>query len=98
MLSPMPWCIVIAARRCDTGLRLILMHAKWGQSKRQFQAANILWWWEKVEEILRACKARSCWEVPWGFPDPIARGVLKEIDVDYQKARQKAKKAERRAI
>ena len=44
---------------CDNGLIVIHLHPKWANSKRQIQAAFILFWWDIIENTLDHSPARS---------------------------------------
>ena len=78
---------------CDTGLRVVHMPKKWANERRRMQAAHILFWWNQIEAALSNSAPRQCYKVPWSFTD----SSLGPIKLDFENARRKIKKAERRA-
>jgi hypothetical protein len=78
---------------CESSLRLIVLPSKWANSARNMQAAHIMFWWPKIQGIIAISAPRKCWKVPWGFSES---DTIQPITVDFEDARRKIKKAERR--
>lgn len=79
---------------CDNGLIVIHLHPKWANSKRQIQAAVILYWWDIIENTIDHSPARRCWRVPFSFA--IKNRSLVNIGLDYERARKKTTRAKQR--
>ena len=78
---------------CDSGLRLVILPDKWACAKRNLQASHVMLWWPRIQETIAASLPRKCWKVPWGFSE---RDPLLPLTVDFEDARRKIKKADRR--
>ncbi|MGM0583380.1 MAG: hypothetical protein ACQEUZ_01850 [Pseudomonadota bacterium] len=78
----------------ETGLRVIHLPHNWGQAKGYLQAAHILQWWPRIEEVLKAMKARECFRPDWNMSE---RGKLKKVSINFQKAQKQRKRDRKRA-
>jgi len=77
-----------------TGVKVIHLPAAWANSKAALQAAHILLWWDRIERKLSEMNQRECWRPPWNLN---VSGELRKIDVDFQEAQKKLRKANRRS-
>lgn len=77
---------------CQAGVVGIFLHHGWANSPAHMQVAHLLFWWERIEELIRAASPRTCWRVPFSF----GKDTIKQLNVDFGKARQKAKKRGKR--
>ena len=77
----------------ELGLIVVQLPARWANSRRRLQAAHILYWWECIEQAVKLAKPRDFLRVPWGFPE---RPELTRFKVNYDQARKKVRKSERR--
>jgi len=78
----------------DAGLMIIYLPRKWANASGRLQASHILAWWGRIEDVVRKGKARECWRPEWNVQED---RKLTRITVDYEKARKKLKKANRRS-
>ena len=78
----------------DTGIKIIHLPAKWQNADGRLQAAHLLLWWRRIEETLSTMKQRECYYPPWNLTET---GRLNKIDIDFQRANKKIKKANRRS-
>ncbi len=60
----------------------IFLSSQWAESKRNIQAASIIWWWPKIERTISAAKPRQCFKVPFDF----IGDYLEEIQIDFARA------------
>lgn len=74
----------------NTGMKVIHLPPKWGNAKCGLQAAHILLWWGRIEKCLMAMAERECYRPPW---DVSEAAKLSRINVDFQAAHRKLKKA-----
>ncbi|MBD9507939.1 hypothetical protein IB265_14215 [Ensifer sp. ENS10] len=51
----------------DLGIVGIYLPAEWGNARRQYQAAHILYWWPRIEAVIEASEPGAAWIVPKGF-------------------------------
>lgn len=77
----------------NTGIRVIHLPPKWGQSSGDLQAAFILLWWRRIEKTLTAMNARECYRPPWNIKTD---GELKRVPIDFQNAQKKLKRSKKR--
>lgn len=78
----------------DAGVRLVILPHQWARAGRHLQIAFLFLWWPSIERTIETCKPRQCFKVPWTWtPTP---GELTEHKLDFQTARKKAQKADRR--
>ena len=69
----------------ESGLIAIFLSSKWAEAKRHEQAANIIWWWPRIESTIASARPKQCFRVPIHF----GAGTLEEIRVDYVKSASK---------
>ena len=67
-------------------MKVIHLPPKWGNAKRQLQAAHILLWWGRIEKCLVSMGKRECYRPPW---DAIENAKLVKVHVDFQAAHRK---------
>jgi PIN like domain len=65
-----------------SGLICVILSKQWSQSQLHEQAANLLFWWPRIEAALNASKAGDCWPVPFAFD----RSTLTQKTIDYTSA------------
>ena len=61
----------------ESGLVSIILADAWVQSKKYEQAANLIFWWPKIEAVLENAKPGDCWRIPFKFD--------KKLDLQYKK-------------
>ena len=67
----------------ETGLVCFVLSKAWTQARRHEQAANILFWWPRIELALEQSKPGDCWPVPNKFD---ASMLVRKV-IDYDKAK-----------
>lgn len=72
----------------ETGLVCIVLSKAWTQAKRHEQAANIIYWWPRIEAVIETSKPGDCWPVPFEF----SKSVMSLKKIDYEKASKAARK------
>ena len=77
----------------DTGLKVIHLRSQWANSRFTLQAAFLLLWWDRIYDTLSTCDKRELYQVPWQFG---LEANLVRKPLDFQNARKKVKKANRR--
>ena len=65
----------------DAGLISIILSSSWAREKKHIQAANLLFWWPKIEAALIEAAPRDCLRVPYAF-DKTGQIEKKIIDFD----------------
>lgn len=75
----------------QTGLRLVVLDAKWVRQKRHLQISYLFYWWPHIEAVLAGARPGSCFKVPWGWGDPT--GAIKPAAVDLDRAYKALKRA-----
>lgn len=60
----------------------IFLPAKWAEARGHAQAAHILWWWPRIEAIIKISKPKQCWRVPYEFGE----AHIEEITINYEQA------------
>lgn len=78
---------------CDAGVIGIFLHHKWAASPGHIQASHILYWWRDIETLVKEQAARTCWRIPFQFPD---KPKFKKLSPEYDKQRKKLRKQARR--
>lgn len=73
----------------NTGLRVILLPKKWGNSSGAMQAAFMLQWWKRIEVALEDMKPRECLTPRWNISQT---GEIKKVTLPFQKAHKALKK------
>ena len=76
----------------DTGLKIIHLPSKWGNAKAHLQAAHLLQWWNRIENMISNMKPSECYRPEWNIRES---GELKRVKIDFQKAQKKEKRAAR---
>lgn len=71
---------LVAIRDC--GLICVVLSETWTHAKKGWQAANVIFWWGRVEAAVRESQPGDCWLVPAGFE----RGTLEKKTISYDKA------------
>ena len=77
----------------NTGVKVIHLPAKWAGAEGRLQAAHLLLWWARIESTLGAMKRRECYRPPWNLHET---GEMQKVDIDFQSAGKKLKKADRK--
>jgi len=65
----------------DSEIVGIFMTSQWAESPGPDQAAQVIFWWRRIEAIIAGAKPGDCWLVPYGFT-----GEIKAIPINYEKA------------
>ena len=78
----------------DTGMKLIQLPPKWANSRIALQAAHILLWWLRVENVLERMNDKECYKIPWNLTES---GSLKKVPIDFAKAHRKYKRSNRKS-
>lgn len=78
----------------NTGVKVIHLPAKWAGAEGRLQAAHLLLWWARIETTLASMKPRECYRPPWNLHET---GEMQKVDIDFQSANKKLKKATRKA-
>lgn len=78
----------------NTGVKVIHLPPKWAGAEGRLQAAHLLLWWARIETTLKAMKPRECYRPPWNLQES---GEMQKVDIDFQSASKKLKKAGRKA-
>lgn len=60
----------------------VFLSPQWAEAKRNVQAANIIWWWPKIEKAISTAAPKQCFRVPPDF----RAGDLEELRIDFEKA------------
>jgi hypothetical protein len=68
----------------DTGLVSVVLSWQWTQAKRHEQAANIIYWWPKIQTAIESSVSGDCWPVPFLFD----KSELNRKVIAYDKAAQ----------
>ena len=72
----------------DTGLISVVLSKDWTKAKRHEQAANIIFWWPRLEQALENSGPGDCWPLPFSFDQqPLNKKVI-----NYEKAAEALKK------
>lgn len=66
----------------STGLICVVLSKQWTQAKRHEQAANIIYWWPKVQSAIELSEAGDCWPIPFAFD----KSNLVKKAIDYNAA------------
>ena len=74
------------------GLRVIHLPRKWAQATGRIQAANLLLWWERIEEALEEMPPGDCRRPTWSERDS---GPLKPVVLNLPRVRRQHRKAGR---
>jgi len=74
----------------DTGLKVIHLPGKWGNSSGDIQAAFMLMWWSRIEKCLETMKPRECFQPPWNIR---MDGDLRKVKLDFHRAEKRLKKS-----
>jgi hypothetical protein len=67
----------------DAGLVGVFLSPQWAEAKRHAQAANLLWWWPRIEAAFKTSQPGQCWRVPYEFGEG---AKLVDITPNYAKA------------
>ena len=78
----------------STGVKVIHLPARWASAEGRLQAAHVLLWWARIEAKLNAMKPRECYRAPWNIQET---GEMQKVDIDFQTANKKLKRATKRA-
>lgn len=78
----------------STGAKVIHLPAKWGQARGALQASHILMWWARIEDCLLSMKGRQCFRPPFNITET---GALQRVQIDFQAAQKKMKKAAKKS-
>ena len=73
----------------STGLICIVLSKQWTQAKRHEQAANIIYWWPKIQSAIEVSEAGDCWPIPFIFD----RSDLAKKVIDYGAAARGSKES-----
>ena len=61
----------------DTGLTTFVLHKDWTHARKHEQAANILYWWPRIEEAAKTSNPGDCWPIPFAFDKtPLAKKTI----------------------
>lgn len=75
-----------------TGLRLIHLPSGWAGASRAIQAGHLLSWWPRIEAQIIDMRPRECYTTPF----QASSSALRRVQIDFQSANKKARKAARR--
>jgi hypothetical protein len=60
-----------------TGLISFVLDWRWTQVRKHEQAANIIFWWPRIEAAAEASSPGDCWPVPFAFDSsPLEKKII----------------------
>jgi PIN like domain len=66
----------------ETGLISFVLSQPWTQAKKHEQAANIIYWWPRIQTAIEQSNPGDCWPVPFEFDS----SEIKKKVINYEKA------------
>lgn len=45
----------------------VFLNKDWANARRHEQAAHIIWWWPRIEDLFTQSKQSQCWQIPFEF-------------------------------
>lgn len=72
----------------ENNLIAFFLPDRWATSPKKIQAAQLIYWWQKIEETLSKSPPKQCWLVPFGF----GNSEIRQETIDHRKIRKALKK------
>lgn len=66
----------------QSGLICLILSSHWTHAKRHEQAANIIYWWPRIEGAIETSAPGDCWPIPHTFD----KSELQKKFIDFEKA------------